>query len=246
MNNVFAFHGADHKCGTSMIAQSAAEAIAARDKNLRVLLVNTSKDSTDLFCPNVCESLETIRPYLVEKLVDMEDLVQKSKYKDNLYIIGGMKKPGCITNFSPEMGEYLLEAASNLFDIIICDSGAEIENGMSIGSLFFADDVYMVITQSEACIRSYEYMMGFYKTLSLPVRKLIINKYSRNAVNNKNIICGRLKYSEEDLMYLSESMYSDKAEIEGKTLYQLKDVKFKKEIDLIAKDMLGRAGYGNI
>ncbi|MCQ2551969.1 MAG: hypothetical protein MJ148_01280 [Clostridia bacterium] len=246
MNNVFAFHGSDHKCGTTMIAQSVAEAIATKEKNLKVLLINTSKDTSDVYCPNVTESLESIKPYLLEKLVDTEELVQKSQYKDNLYVIGGMKTPGISSSFHPDMSEYLLAAASNLFDIVICDSGSEIENSICIGSLFYANDIYMVVTQSEACLRAYEYMMGLYKSLNLPVRKLIINKFSRNAVNNKNIISSRLKFMPEDLITIGESLYGDKAELEGKTLYHLKDVKFKREIEAISKDILKRAGYGNI
>jgi len=246
MNNVVAFYGCDHKCGTTMIAQSVAEAIAAKEKNLKVLLINTSKDASDMFCPNVCESLESIRPYLMERLVDMEDLIEKSKYKDNLYVIGGTKTPGIEHNFHPDMGEYLLTAASNKFDLVICDAGAEIDHSMSIGSLFACDDMYVIVTQSEACIRQYECFMGLNKNLNLPIRKLIVNKYSKNAINNKAVICTRLKTDADDVITISESYYGDKAEIEQKTLYQLRDIKFRKEIDVLAKDVLKRVGYGNI
>lgn len=244
MKKVFAFLGGDHKCGTSMISQSVAESVASRLKDLKVLLIHAEKDENNIFSPNVGESLENIRPYLTERLIDMGEIASKSRYKDNLYIIGGNSKPGSSGSFSPSMSEYLLSAASAIFDIVICDSGADVENGMSIGSLFSANNIYLVSTSSEATLKKEEFAMSFYRKLNLPISKIIINKYSKRKVNSVELICERLGFVKDDMFVISQSENGDRAEQEERSIYSMKDYKFKREIDKVADDLVRRIGYG--
>lgn len=246
MNNVFSFLGGDHKCGTSMIAQSVAEAIAIKNPTSRILLIHTEKDESGIFSPNVNESLETIRPYLAERLIDMAEIADKSRYKENLYIIGGSFSPGSSNAFIPEMSEYLLCAASSIFDIIICDTGCDIENGMCIGALFSSNEIYLVCTPSEAALRRQEGKMSLYKKINLPFRGIVLNKYSRSCINSSKIVCERLGFKEESLFIVSQSANGEKAEQEQKSIYSMRDIKFKREIDKIADDLTKRAQSGQL
>ena len=246
MKQICTFFGMDHKCGSSMISQSVAEALAAKLLDQKILLIHTECDGNNLFSPNVGESLESIHPYLTERLIDMGELAEKSRYKDNLYIIGGNYKPGSTSNLSPEMSEYLLDAASEIFDIIVCDSGADFEHGMSLGSLFAANNIYLVTTPSEASVRKGEYSVSFFKQINLPLTKLIINKYSKKSVNSFDLISARLGFKKDNLFIVSESDNGDRAEQEERSIYSMKDTRFRKEIDKIADDIAERLGYAKL
>lgn len=243
MKKIVAFLGGDYKCGTSMIAQSVAEAVASKRKDLNVILIHTEKDENSIFSPNVNESLETIRPYLTERLIDMNELAEKSRYKENLYIIGGNSKPGSSSSLSPDMSEYLLSASVAIFDLVICDCGCDVDNGMCLGSLFSADDIYLVTSASEAAIRKQECYLSLYKEVKIPLTKIIINKYSKKDINSVDIICSRLGFDIKNSFIVSESLNGEKAEHEGCSIYSMKDYKFKKEIDKIADDLISRAMY---
>ena len=246
MNNVFSFLGSDHKCGTSMIAQSVAEAVAIKKPTSRILLIHTEKDESGIFTPNVSESLETIHPYLAERLIDMAEIADKSRYKDNLYVIGGSCNPSTSAGFMPEMSEYLLCASSAIFDIIICDTGCDIENGMCIGALFSSNEIYLVCSPSEAAVRRQESKMSLYKKINLPLRGIVLNKYSRSSINSSKMICERLGFKENELFIVSQSANGDKAEQEERSIYSMRDIKFKREIDKIADDLIQRAGIGQL
>ncbi|MDO5331376.1 MAG: hypothetical protein Q4E99_01740, partial [Bacillota bacterium] len=217
MRQICTFLGLDHKCGTSMIAQSVAESISMKLKDNRILLIHTERDSNNIFSPNVGESMENIQPYLSERLIDIGEIAEKSRYKDNLYIIGGNGKPGNSGNISPDMSEYLLGAPSTLFDVIICDSGADFENGMSLGSIFSANNIYLVGTPSEATLRKAESSMSFYRSINLPLTKLIINKYARKSVNTIDLISKRLGFKQEDIFVIGETENGDRAEHEERS-----------------------------
>ena len=57
---VITFHGVDHKCGTSMLAQCTAEKLAQERPDLRVLLVHTEPSCGDDYSPMLNESIERI------------------------------------------------------------------------------------------------------------------------------------------------------------------------------------------
>ena len=246
MRQICTFFGMDHKCGSTMISQSVAESLAAKLSGQKILLIHTECDGNNLFSPNVGESLDSIHPYLTERLIDMGEIAEKSRYKDNLYIIGGNYKPGSSSNLSPTMGEYLLSAASELFDIIVCDSGADFEHGMSLGSLFSANNIYLVTTASEASIRKGEGCVAFFKQINLPLTKLVVNKYSKRSVNSIDLISARLGFKKDNLFIVSESDNGDRAEQEERSIYSMKDSRFRKEIDRIADNITERLGYGKL
>ena len=60
MKKVFTFHGADHKCGCSMISQCVAERIAQENSKLSVLLVHAEQSEGAGYSPHVRESMERI------------------------------------------------------------------------------------------------------------------------------------------------------------------------------------------
>ncbi len=238
---VISFHGCDHKCGVSMIAQSTAERLAAHFSEKQVLLIHTEQGIGSDYCHAVSETLENIRPYLAEKLIDFSEIISDCKYKNNLFILGGASKPGSMHLYHPDMAEYLIESVRKHFDYVICDTGSEIEHGMCLGALCSSDAIYQITSQSEIALKRFEWQQSLYSQLRLKIRKLIINKYSHKEVNTKEIIAGRLRFDNDDVICVKNSNYGVSAEDYGKSILFYKDRAFSKSIELIVSDILQRS-----
>ena len=243
MKKVFTFHGADHKCGCSMISQCIAERLAKKRPDLSVLLVHAEETGCTGYSPRVGESMERIRPYLAERLLDVCDIVRKSEYKDNLYIISGTDKPGSSESFHPDMAEFFLKTISQSFDIVICDSGANIEHGLSLGALFSSDLIYIVLEQSESAFKRYEWLMPLYDKLVLNIGGFVLNKFVRQSAYTRDYVRRRLKIHRDRVFTVRESSFGDLAEIDEKSLLSYKDPAFTKDIDALSEDILAEAGY---
>ncbi len=244
MKKVFTFHGADHKCGCSMISQCTAERIAKKRPDLNVLLVHAEESGCSAYSPRVGESMERIRPYLAERLLDVCDIVKKSEYKDNLYIISGTDKPGSSESFHPDMAEFFLKTISQSFDIVICDSGANIEHGLSLGALFSSDYIYIVLEQAENAFKRYEWLMPLYDKLSLNIGGFVLNKFVKQSAYTRDYVRRRLGISRDRVFAVRESSFGDLAEIDEKSLLSYKDPAFAKDIDALTEDILEEAGFG--
>ena len=244
MGRIITFYGADHKCGTSMMAQCFAEYAASKFKEYNVLLVHAENGDGELYSPCVHESLETIRPYLAEKLIDCNSIMEKSRYKDNLFIIGGASKPGTANLYHPDMAQYLFSALAGSFDLIVCDSGSEIEHGMSLGAMFGADLMYVILTQEEYCIRRFEWVKALFDKINIKPAGAVINCFSADAVNSKDLIAMRMGIDESCIFCIRESKRGKDAAQDGKSLLAYKDAKFRKDFLSAAENILERCFNG--
>ncbi len=238
MKKIFTFHGADHKCGTSMLAQCTAERIAVRRPELKVLLIHAEGAWGLDFSPKVCETFDKIGPYLAQRLVDVNELAEKCLYKQNLFIIGGAAKHGSISFYHPEMLEYLLEGLAEKFDIIICDSGSRVEHGLALGALLAADCVYMVTTQAESAMKRFERMSTLYEKLGIHINKFIVNALQKSLINTPEIIALRTGFDIKDILCVKKSFYGADAEHDGTSLLAFREKPFIKSIDLIADSII--------
>ena len=186
--------------------------------------------------------MERIRPYLAERLLDVCDIVKKSEYKDNLYIISGTDKPGSSESFHPDMAEFFLKTISQSFDIVICDSGANMEHGLSLGALFSSDLIYIVLVQSESALKRYEWLMPLYGKLALNLGGYVLNKFTKYSAYTRDYVKRRLKTQRERVFTVRESSFGDLAEIDEKSLLAYRGNAFAKDIDALADDILIEAG----
>lgn len=246
MAYVVSFHGCDHKCGVSTISQSVAEKAASALSDKRVLLIHTEQGPGNDYSPMIGESLENIRPYLAENLVNTDELIDKCKYKNNLYILGGASKPGSSGLYHPDMAEYLIQKVSKVFDFVICDTGSEIEHGMCLGALCSSEAVYQITTQSEIAIKRFEWQASLYDKLRLKIAKLIINKYNGKEINSKDIIAARLGFKNEDIVCVKRSSYGERAEDEGKSILSFRERAFSKSIDELFSDIVKRSETSDV
>ena len=73
-------------------------------------------------------------------------------------VISDSSRPGVFLQSGTEIYRSVLAAmksAAQSFDLVICDSGANIEHGLALGALFASDCIYMVLDQSESAFRPY-------------------------------------------------------------------------------------------
>lgn len=241
MKKVFTFHGADHKCGCSMLSQCVAERLAYTNKDKSVLLVHAEQSEGSVYSPKVGESMERIRPYLADRLLDIGDVVERSAYRDNLSIISGTDKPGSSESFHPDMAQFFLSRVADSFDIVICDSGANMEHGLSLGALFASDSIFMVFSQTECAFRHYEWLKPLYEKLGLNITGYVLNRFIYQSAYTKDYTRKRLGIDRDSLFCVRESSYGTLAEIDEKSLLSYKEPGFFKDIDALVKAVVDQA-----
>ena len=246
MDKVFVYYGVDHKCGTSMICQSVAERIAKEFPELKVLVVHTEGRRGTDFVSGISESMERIRPYLVEGFLDGEEILGKSKLKENLYFIAGEEQLDSASSYHPGMSDLFLSTMRPKFDLIFCDSGSEIEHGLALGSLFVADAIYVVMLQSESALKRFEWLYPLYTKLNVKTACYLVNKYDKDSPYSMRYLQDRLGFSGKQFITVRESLQGKQAEIERCTLNSYNDKAYNNDITNMANAVLKRAGLKSI
>ena len=245
MNNVFAFHGVDHKVGTTQIAQCVAELLSKKYPDSSVLLIQGDGGRGSEYCNHVNESIERIRPFLAQSVINTEEIKLKSLYKDNLYIIGGQDKPEFSEYLTPDMAEILIAAVKEVFDFVIIDTGSQIEDSFALGAVLSTDRLYFIINQRESTLRNYEFYSYLYERIDVVPDLIIINCFNKRSLYEKDYIEERLMIDESKILTIRESKQGAKAEINGKSIVSLKPEKaFINDLEEIIKDIVEHARIG--
>ncbi len=234
---VIVFHGADHKCGTSMVAQCTAEKLALDRPDLKVLLIHTESASGDDYSPMLNESIERMSPYIADRVLDTGEILERARVRDNLWIIGGVGDVCAAAAFHPDMTIYLLESLSRSFDAIICDSGSEVNSGVALGALLRADRLFMVMSQSGNALARYKRFSLLYERLGLSMDAFIINRYEKSAVYDVKSICEKLGLPEDKVFTVRMSGYSERAELDSRSLINYRDSGFIRDIARIKTEI---------
>lgn len=242
MGGIVTFHGTDHKAGVSQTALGTAESLAENYPYLKILLIHMEGRSGREYSPQIRESLETIRPYLQDRVMDGQEVGEKAQYKGNLYVIGGDENPGSAESYLPDMAEYMLDSFADCFDVVVCDSGSELEHAMALGALFSADCLYHVLTQSELCFRRAEWLLPLYEKLGLAEGRFVLTRCDRNAPFSASYSVKRLQADADSFFSVRASRRGDDAEIEGRSLYSYKESGYRRDIDAIAEEIVRAFG----
>lgn len=237
-----AFFGADHKCGTSQLALCIAERLAGICPSLKVLLIHAEEPLGVDYSPDIRESMGRIRPYLAESLYDMDDIVLRSLYKENLYIIGGAGSPASAGQYPVDSVLPFFCKVSTVFDIVIFDSGADISHGLSVSSLVCADEIFYVFSQNETALRHYEWQRSIIGGLKKTDENIIINKYSNDSSYEVNYIRERLDRAFKTVSLVPLHPDGDEAELKGLSLEHYRCRAFRKSIEALAVRLAGAYG----
>jgi len=242
VSKLFVFHGADSKTGVSMLAQSAAELIAGEKREKRVLLVNLQGRYGAAYTGFVGENVEGLRHYLDNRLLNREEVLAGCRCTENLYVIGGVATIGEERYYQPEMSSYLLSELRDEFDLILADSGSEIDNGLALGSLIMGDELILTLTQQEGVLKRLEKLTPLYRKLDLAFTLWVCNRFEEGDPYSREYLCRRLNIPQESLFTAAETQEGRRAEAESRTLLAYRSRAYEADLLNLSNEILRRAG----
>ena len=194
-NKIFTFHGEDSRCGSAWLSRRTAEILAEKRRDLKILLVHAShSDSASSGSSET--SMERIRPYMAERKPLPKGLAARASCAGDLSVISGAGPSDRSGVFPPDMAESFLKRAALEYDIIICDSGSELGQGLSLGALFASDSIYSVFSPSEESFRRFEWLRPLYKKLSLKINGYVLDRFAADSEYTEESVSKRLKVRE--------------------------------------------------
>lgn len=246
MNDMFAFHGVDHKVGTTMLTQSVAEMISEHNKELKVMLLHLNGRPGLEYAGSIGETVEGIKLYLDNHLLQKGGWIPSCKKSGNLYQLGGVKSVGLSRHFSPASAAYLLDVIADEFDLILVDAGNDLDNGLAVGALERIPNRYCILTQQESMLKQYEENKTLYDQLGLPFSHIIVNKFYKQDPYTLDYIGKRLSLSLDQLQKVELTNKDRLAEMEYRTLISYGDSNYNADILLIANHLLKQSNLSPI
>lgn len=240
MENIIVFHGVDHKVGTTMISQSVAEFLASMYKELKVLFVTLNGREGAEYVNEVPETVEGLKDHIDSRMISHVDFYKVCNKKDNFYMLGGIKNEVEERYYYPDTADYLLTSIRDKFDIIIADSGNQLDNGLAMGALNATSNKFLVLTQQETIISRWEKMKGIYEQMNIFFCDYIVNKFYLEDPYSVDYIAERLKIERDKFKVVEFAGYGREAEIDGQTLLEYKNSKYIESIEEIANLILSK------
>ncbi len=246
MSMIFSFHGSDHKNGCTMISQSVAEMLAEYKRDANILLIFLNGRKSLEFMTGDMISIDHFKSRLESGISIDEMLLKSCRRRDRLYVIAGLENELEHRRYFPDHSRMLLKELKARFDIVIADTGSNIDSGLALGGLLESDRNFMILAQHEASIGRYEQNMEIYKKLSLNFDYYLLNKFSLKEPYSLKYINQRLCLPKQSLMKISMGGYEYQAEAEKKSLLEYKNDEYSADIFKIASVVLKDAGFGEI
>ena len=246
VHNLFSFHGADHKVGTTMIAQSVAEAISAGQPNLRILLIAMNGRESAEYVRETPASIDSIKFHADNRMISGEEFLKTCTHKGNFYMMAGVVNEPEVRYYHPDMARYLLEEISPEFDLILADSGNELDNGLAVGTLSVSGEVLLVTVQRESAFRRYEKSRKLWDDLGLGISAFLINKFDEQDPYGLSYIADRLEVGKEKLLKIASAGYCRQAESDYRTLLEYKNEAYHLDIIAAANYILSKNGFPEI
>lgn len=246
IHNLFSFHGADHKVGTTMTAQSAAETISFHYPNLKILLTAMNGRESSEYVRELPVSIDSMKFHIDNKMISAEDFLKTCTHKGNFYIMAGISNETEARYYHPDMAGYLLEEVAPEFDLVIADTGNELDNGLAVGALSLSESVFLILTQQESVLRRYEKNRKLLDDLGVGIGNFIVNKYYEQDPYGLSYLSDRLETGREKILKVDSAGWSRQAEIDNKTLLEYKNETYTLDIIVLANCILNKAGFAEI
>jgi cellulose biosynthesis protein BcsQ len=240
---IIAFQGAEHKVGTTMIAQSFAEVLAKEETGERILLLlfSTNRGRNYIKDDLGMEYLSKHIPLLIENKFDNEDIYNGCWNEGNLFIFGGIDRRYKLHDFYPDMAQKIIDAAKDQFKHIIIDAGATLDFGLSMPAILnITDSYYYILDQSESSINEMIDIKSYFKKYLLNPKGYIINRYDEEDIYTLKYIANRLNVEQDQLLKLPEIPKSRKMEVDRTTFVKGKDKVFTKAMTTMVNDITQR------
>ena len=232
-----AFHGVDSKVGTTMLIQCIAELIAERDKELKVFLLHLNGRPGTEYANCVGETIEGIKLQLDHKILSKNELLSSCKRTENLFQLGGVTRIGQGRHYLPAAAAYLLKDLEDDFDLILVDTGNDLDNGLAIGALEQIQTRYCILTQQESMLKRYEACRGLYDQLGFHFRSIVVNKFYERDPYSLEYIANRLGFQRESLLKVEATEFARQAEMEYRPMIYYPNAGFMRDIATLANSI---------
>ncbi len=244
MKGVYAFHGCDSKCGVTMVAQSAAQQLAAANRDKNVLFMSLCGRRNNQYVRGNTISIDAFRDRISSSIGLKRCELEGSKLADNLYCIGGIDREDEGRLYFPEMTKDFLRNMSDQFDYIVIDTGNEMDNGLTVGSLMGAELNFMVLAQNDACLDRYRKLRKLYDALSFSFDAFIINKFRAEDAYKLDFIKKHIINSYKEVFTVCDTGMAFKAELERRTFTEMKVKKYSDCIGKVVARIERTSGIG--
>ncbi len=246
MSMIFSFHGSDHKNGCTMISQSVAEMLAEYKREANILLIFLNSRQSLEFMAGDMISIDHFKSRLESGMPIDEMLLRSCRRRDRFYVIAGLENEMEHRRYFPDHSRILLKELKSRFDIVIADTGSDVDSGLALGGLLESDRNCMILAQNEASIKRYERNTAVYDKLSLNFDYYLLNKFSLKEPYSMKYISQRLRLPKDSLMKVTRGGYEYQAEAERKSLLEYENDQYSADIFKIASVVSENAGFGEI
>ena len=229
-----------------MTAQSVAELIAKEKKELAVLFTALNGRASSEYMSAGAVKIDEFKIQLKSGIGIDKNTLNADRKIENLYIIAGVEREEETRYFVPDMAELLLQSLADKFDLIIIDSGSEIDNGLAFGALSMNSIKYLIMEQSESSVKRYEKMHELYERLNVDFDKYILSKYLEDDPLTVNYISSRLLINKSLFFSIGFDDKGRISEMEYRTLLDTGHDRYRADITAIANDVIRAMGLEKI
>lgn len=241
-DNVISFHGSDHKSGVTMLAMSVCSDICRKDPEKSVMFIGMNGRPSCEYVREEAFSIEDIKLHLDNRTLTSEEIKMMCRNKNNFYMLSGIKNLIREREFFPETADYLLRTIAECFDLIICDTGNDPDNGLAIGALHRSGQSYCIVSQCESGISEFERRKWLFKKLGIDFNALILNKYFPKDPYDTEYLSERLGKDKGCFMTVRMAGYGRQAEMEHQTLLDYRNDAYGRDITALADRIMTEAG----
>lgn len=216
MNKIIGFFGGDSQVGTTMLAQSFAEVMGRRGKQV-LLILGSGKFGAEFAGLGNRRSLDDLKAAVRSGRVEAADLQQAIETVCGISILPPVRNPLTAKYFPENTYEVLLAEICAQYDYVVIDGGDDANLGLMVSALNICDKRFFVTTQQTKSLHRF---LLFQKNILEPLGAegmLIVNKYLREpALFLKRDIVSLT--GRKEVMTVPYIEYGWQAEMEGKTL----------------------------
>jgi hypothetical protein len=213
-----AFHGVDHKVGTTLLAQTTAEWYAQNRPKSRVLLVAFNRRKSCDFIREEPPSLETFRIPENGSPPLAEQVFRRFQVQGNFYAMAGLEQEWNDRRYFPNHAEHIIGEARHFFQVIIADTGCDLDSGLALGALQQPGCHVLVTTQSEGALGRWEEQRERYRQLNISFFMAVLNKHQREHPLSLSYVMERMEEAGEFWLPIPYAPDGYRAEWEKRSL----------------------------
>jgi hypothetical protein len=226
-----------------MVAQSAAEMLADRCTDKKVLFAALNGRESMDYVREKTESVDAMKDRVENRLLNTSELQRLCVRAGKMYLLAGTVNEEYERCYMPENAVYILEAAAKLFDIIVVDAGNNIDNGLAVGAISVCGELFLVMTQQESILARWEKRQRIYERLRIVPDVYVLNRYFEKDIYPADYVARRCGKEGERFGRVRFVYSGRRAEIERKTLLNYPEDGFRADIARLAAPIAEHYGY---